>query len=152
VTYAPGIAPAAITNLLTRFATDPAGIKRGVSVEVFADQSLSGEPQSRRVESQFATSGGGLNESLSVFDWLSREEAGSLIGGIINTRPERTFERWTGWYTPTQAGSHTLAIHSSSRYRLFVDDKLVIDTTRVAKAALLHFKQDLSATPHKIVF
>jgi beta-glucosidase len=152
LTYAPGLAPPAITNLLTRFTTDASGGASGVAVEVFANSALSGEPQARRVEPQFSNISGGLNETLSLFDWLSGDDATGVIGTLINASPQRTFERWTGWYTPASGGSHTLSIQASASFRLFLDDKLIIDTTRVRRAALLQLRQDLRPGPHKLVF
>jgi beta-glucosidase len=152
VTYAPGLTPPAIVNLLTRFSPEPAGEKSGVAVEVFANDSLSGEPSARRVEAQFSTITTSLTDSLSIFDWLSPDAAGAMLGGLLNTRAEKSYERWTGWYTPSSAGAHTLSVQASGSYRLFVDDKLVIDSSRIRKAALLQLKQNLTAAPHKVVF
>ncbi len=151
VTYAPGIVPPAIVNLLSSFTTDASGKTPGVSVEVFANESLSGEPQSRRIEPQFATSSDGMAERLSVFDWLSPQEAGATIGRLINAPPLKTFERWSGWYTPGSAGNYTLSVQARGSYRLWMDDKLAIDNGHVPKAALRQIKQALSAGPHKIV-
>jgi len=152
VTYAPGIAPPAIVNMLTRFATQSSGGKPGVSVEVFANESFSGEPQARRIEPRFSTSSGNLTDTLSVFDWLSPEAAGPVIHDLINASSQTTFERWTGWFTPANPGVHTLSVQASGAYRLFVDDSLVIDSMHVPKAGLLQLKRDFTATTHKVVF
>src|SRR5262249_40404478 len=94
----------------------------------------------------------GVNETLSVFDWLPRDAAGALIGNLINAEPAQTFERWTGFYSPSTAGVHTLSIQAGGHYRLFVDDALVIDSTRINKARLLQRRLTLTAAPHKVVF
>jgi beta-glucosidase len=152
VTYAPGLAPPAIMNRLTRFATDSGATQRGVAVEVFENDSLSGEPQARRVEPQFATSAGDSAGALSIFDWLPPDEARALMDSFMNAPRERKFERWTGWYTPAAAGTHTLSVQADGKYRLFVDDQLVLDSTSVPQAGLRQAKQTFSAQPHKIVF
>ena len=152
VTYAPGLVPPAIASQLTRFSTDAAGTARGVAVEVFANDALSGEPQSRRVEPQFATASNDLAGSLSIFDWLPPNEARAMLDGLLNAPPLRTFERWTGWYAPTTAGTYTLSVQARGKYRLLVDDKVVFDSSRVPKAALLQTKQTFTASPHKVVY
>ncbi len=152
VTYAAGLMPPAIANRLARFSTDSSGTRRGVAVEVFDNESLAGEPQARRVEPQFATSANDSAGALSIFDWLAPDDARALVDGFLNAPPQRTFERWTGWYTPPAAGMYTLSVQTDGKYRLFVDDKLVLDNSRVPKAALVQSKQTFSASPHKIVF
>jgi beta-glucosidase len=151
VTHARGIVPPAIINLLTRFTTDAAGSEPGVAVEVFADESLSGAPQAHRVEAQFSRQANGSRASRALFDWLPADEAAAAVDGLINAPAQRTYERWTGWFTPSRAGMHTLSVAARARYRLFVDDELVIDSTRIPKAALAQLKYDFSAAPHKIV-
>ena len=70
--------------------------------------------------------------------------------------PEGTFSsRWTGYYTPAAAGSFAVFVQTTREiggtYRLYVDDKLVLDnwTTMIALADYRTLKLD--ATPHKIV-
>lgn len=152
VTYAPGIAPPAITNLLTGFATDASASQRGVAVEVFGNASFTGEPQSRRVEPQFANGTANMGGTMSLLDWLSVEQTQALLGAALGRAPQKEFERWTGWYTPSSAGVHTLSVQASGKYRLFVDDQLIIDSSRIPVAALRQIKQTLTATSHKIVF
>lgn len=152
VTHAPGIVPPAIANLLTRFTTDAAGAQPGIAVEVFATESLSGELQASRVEAQFSAPANSLTGTLSEFDWLSPDAAGALIDRIINAPARDRYERWTGWFTPSSAGVHTLSVEANVRFRLFVDDELVIDSTRIPKAKLRQLTYDFSSAAHKIVF
>src|SRR6185436_14261124 len=44
------------------------------------------------------------------------------------------------------------SVQAGGSYRVYLDDKLVIDHTRIPKASLLQLKQNLAATPHKVVF
>ena len=151
VTHARGIVPPTILNLLTPFTTDAAGSEPGVAVEVFGDESLSGAPRRRRVEAQFSRQANDATVSRSLFDWLPADQAAAAVDGLINPPAQNTYERWTGWFTPSRGGIHTLSVGARARYRLFVDDALVIDSTRIPKAVLQQLKYDLSAAPHKIV-
>lgn len=152
VTYAPGVAPAAIQNALTRFTTAPTDGRAGVNVEVFDTAALTGEARARRVEPSFATATGGLTGALSLFDWLPPGQTAAAVGSLINAPPEKTFERWTGYYTPPSAGEYSLSVQASGSFRLFIDDTLVIDASRVRKAALQQVTRNFSATAHKVVF
>jgi len=152
VTYAAGIVPSTITNLLCNFTTDADGKSPGVAVEVYSDEKLSGEPLARRVEPEFATASDNLGERLAVTDWLPAELAGAIVGRLINAQPRKRFERWSGWYTPAVGGTYTLSVEARGSYRLFVDDQVVIDNGQVPKAALRQIKHEFTPGAHKVVF
>ncbi|MDQ3819208.1 MAG: glycoside hydrolase family 3 C-terminal domain-containing protein, partial [Acidobacteriota bacterium] len=63
--------------------------------------------------------------------------------------------RWTGYYVPESAGAHDLFVQSSGEdggaYRLFVDDKLVLDNWALNTALTGSATLSLDASPHKIV-
>lgn len=70
--------------------------------------------------------------------------------------PEQTLSsRWTGYYTPTESGSYEIFVQThrerGGSYRLYVDDKLVLDnwTTLTALADYRTLRMDTK--PHKIV-
>jgi beta-glucosidase len=63
--------------------------------------------------------------------------------------------RWTGYYTPASAGSYDVIIQSTGEdagfYRLYVDDKLLLDHWKLSPAMINYATLDFDATPHKIV-
>src|SRR5262249_404467 len=62
--------------------------------------------------------------------------------------------RWTGYYTPESAGSHDIFVQAPSedpRFRLFVDDKLVIDCWQHSAGRAEYATVSLEAGQHKVV-
>jgi len=63
--------------------------------------------------------------------------------------------RWTGYYTPSEAGSYDIFVQTTREvggwYRLFVDDKLVLDSWQHMMALADFRTVPLDAKPHKIV-
>ena len=154
VTYAAGLNSIRTMTLLTPFTTAPSEGRGGVTVESFDNAELKGAPVSTRVEGQFAAGSpgfGGDPEFMQILDTLPPERMQTVLAALMNGPRERTFERWTGYYTPADAGEHTVYIQDSSTYRLLVDDKVVIDSSSIPKAALRHVSLRLDARPHKVV-
>jgi beta-glucosidase len=76
--------------------------------------------------------------------------------GSPATFPAQTLSaRWTGYYLPVAAGTYESFVLTTrdevGGYRLFVDDKLVLDSWSSARAVSGHTKLTLDARPHKIV-
>jgi beta-glucosidase len=154
VTYAAGLHSLRSQTILTPFTTAAAGGRSGVSVESFDNEAMKGAPVATRVEPQFATGSpgfGGDPEFLQILDTLRPEQMQSVLSGLMNTPREHPNERWTAYYTPTAAGDHTLYVQNISTYRLLVDDKVVIDSSRIPRAALQQVSLQLDARPHKVV-
>ena len=59
--------------------------------------------------------------------------------------------RITGYFNPSRTGRYILTVRESHRFRLLIDDQVVIDETSVLKSALNHVVVPLSAEPHKII-
>jgi beta-glucosidase len=155
VTYANGLSSLRMMTMLTAFSTAESGGKPGISVEAFDNPELKGTPAVTRVERQFQTGNpgfGGDPDFLQILDTLPPEQMQAVFASLMGGPRERRFERWTGWYTPTSAGDHTLFVQNTAPYRLFVDGKLVIDSSRVPAAAVSHVRLALDAKPHKVVF
>jgi beta-glucosidase len=155
VTYAAGLNSLRMMTMLSSFSTAATGGRNGVQVESFEDPELKGTPVATRVEPQFAIGNpgfGGDPDFLQILDTLPPEQMQAVLSTLMSSPRERRFERWTGWYTPTAAGEHTLFVQNTAQYRLFVDDKLVIDSARIPAAAVRHLRLSLDAKPHKIVF
>jgi beta-glucosidase len=153
VTYNRGLPTYRVVNLLTRFTTDATSGKPGVSVETFATDALSGTPTSTRVEASFAMGAPGLVDPdfFAVLETLPPMESRALFGSLVRHDRKRTYERWTGWYSPSADGAHTITLQANGGYRLFIDDELAIDSARTPKAALRTIERTLTAKPHKVV-
>jgi beta-glucosidase len=154
VTYAAGLNSLRLLTMLTPFTTAATGGRGGVSVESFENPEFTGAPAATRVEGQFATGSpgfGGDPDFLQLLDTLPPERMQTMLSSLMNGPRERRFERWTGWYTPTSSGDHTLFVQNTAPYRVLVDDKLVIDSARVPAAAVRHVRLAFDVKPHKVV-
>lgn len=70
--------------------------------------------------------------------------------------PEQTLSsRWTGYYTPQESGSYEIFVQThrerGGSYRLYVDDKLVLDNWTTLTALVDYRTLRLDTRPHKIV-
>jgi beta-glucosidase len=70
--------------------------------------------------------------------------------------PEQTLSsRWTGYYTPTDSGSYDIFVQTTREvggaYRLYVDDKLVLDNWNTLTALSDYRTLRFDSKPHKIV-
>ena len=154
VTYARGLPTLKILSMMTPFSTAEKDGRPGITVETFADVSFSGTPSATRVERMFLTGTpgfGGDPDFLTLIDSLPPGQMQAILGGLMMAPPKPTFERWTGWYTPMAAGAHTLFVQNGALYRVLVDDKVVIDSSRIPRAAVQQAKITLAAGPHKVV-
>jgi beta-glucosidase len=155
VTYARGLYPHRILNLLSRFKTAAIDGKPGVVAETFADPKFSGAPVASRIERNFQMGVPGFAgdpEYLPLLDSLPPGVGASVLPPLTNPSPGTAVERWTGWYTAEAAGSFTIFVQNLASYRLLVDDELVIDSSRIPAAALRQVKRTLTAGVHKVVF
>ncbi|MGO9865923.1 MAG: beta-glucosidase H [Terriglobales bacterium] len=114
----------------TSFSVDEAGKQAGLSAEVFDNAEMKGEPESRRIDAHIHGEhrrGRGLHRSdVSV--------------------------RWTGYFTPASAGEYLVFVQGpgeGSGYRLYLDDKLILDDWRLSKASVEQATLALGAGPHK---
>ena len=64
-------------------------------------------------------------------------------------------ERWSGYYVPSAAGDHDLFVESTGEdggsFRLYVDDKLVLDNWATHPAMVNYATLAFDARPHKVV-
>jgi PA14 domain len=59
--------------------------------------------------------------------------------------------KWTGYYTPAEAGKFAIFVQTDGKYRLLVDDSVVFDSYVVPKYILNQTTMDLTNAPHKVV-
>src|SRR6202011_3046133 len=59
--------------------------------------------------------------------------------------------KWTGYYTPAEAGKLAIFIQTDGKYRLLVDDAVIFDSSVVPKYILNQTTLELTKAPHKVV-
>jgi beta-glucosidase len=108
VLYAPGEPRLEDIYKFTNFTTAANGGSAGLNAEYFSNPDLQGAPVRTRTDQH-------VN-----FNWGSH---GYMAGG-----PEHDYSvRWTGYYAPSEPGEHTFYVGGKDGFRLYVDDKLVMD-------------------------
>ena len=125
----------------TAFTTAASNGQPGLKADYFSTADFSGTPTSSKTEARvdFAPGGGfgfaGPGVAASPADqWLS--------------------VRWTAFYTPKTDGAYDIFVQGSredARYRLLVDDKVVLDASQHATALVDYNTVSLTAGPHKVV-
>jgi len=118
----------------TEFQTSATNGKPGLRVEIFDNSALAGTPVATRIEEHV--------------------DADYALDGAVSHSANGYSLRWSGFYTPAQEGVHDLFIQGPGEgggYRLFLDDKLVIDNWTDSLALTSQVNLALTATPHKIV-
>lgn len=133
VYYHRGLPSLADMAQATNFSTAATNGQAGLVAEYFGTADLQGTPTVTRTE-QHVNYGPG---SPATFP------------------PQTLSARWTGYYVPAAAGTYESFVLTTrdevGGYRLFVDDKLVLDSWARAQAVSGHTALTLDARPHKIV-
>ncbi len=129
----------------TQFVTAPENGEPGVKVEVFDNADLSGTPRTQTLDH--------INVNGLTFEALTGD-IDTAIAILTSPRKQLMSRRWTGYYLAAASGAYELALQGSGEgngNRVFVDDKLVIDNWKLARALQPHVSLELSAGAHKIV-
>ena len=100
------------------------GNVRGVKAEYFNNMNLSGAPFLTRIDKQID------------FDFNKYPP--------IQDRSEKFSVRWTGWITPPVTDTYFLGFTGDDGYRVYLDDKLILEDWRDHAATLNKIKMDLS--------
>jgi len=133
VYYHRGLPPLEEMARTTKFLTAEANGKPGLKAEYFDNPDLTGTPVLTRTEPHVA------------FGSTSREVLPDNSRG----------ERWTGYYVPPSAGAYDAFVAASGEdggyYRLYVDDRLVLDDWKSSPALLGIASLSLEPRPHKVV-
>jgi beta-glucosidase len=130
-----------------KWTTDGSGDHPGLQVEEFDDLELAAPARAR--VARYIDQG----EPLDLGPLASGDKELDLTA-FAPTHPAST--RWTGYFTPAAAGEHDLFIQVGGfdkdiGYRVFVDDKLLIDHWEWKKAAVVAIKLALDSRAHKVV-
>jgi len=148
IRYARGIAGYQRFARNTRWTTSAGGEQGGIQVQEFDNLELSGAPARTRVE-RYVDQG----EPLDLGPLASGDRPLDVAAfGAVHP----TSARWSGYFTPATAGEHDLFVQVGGfdkdiGYRVYVDDRLVIDHWWWKKAALKAVKLMLDPGAHKIV-
>ncbi len=148
VTYARGLPSLGRLAKMTPFFTDASGGKRGLTVETFSDLNVSGKPVSTRIE-QSAVSGYLRGDDPDGVETLLSSPHENFPSNFGQEKQKAT--RWTGYFTPQAAGTFDVFVQYSGKFRLFVDDKVIVDCSAVPLAALNQTSRVLGVSPHKFV-
>jgi len=130
----------------TEFMTAPENGERGVKVEIFDNADLSGTPKATQTLPRINVNGLTWEALTGDFE--------TAIALLTSNRRQQMSRRWTAYYIAAESGTYELALQASgegSGSRVFVDDKLVIDNWKLARALQPHLTLELSAGPHKVV-
>ena len=133
VYYSPGLLTAPEMADATSFRTAVSGGTPGLQAEYFTNPDLQGTP------------------------YLSRAEEHVDFGppSRMSLPEEALSSRWTGYYTTHTPGKFDLFVSSTGEdggyYRLYLDEKLVLDDWTTAKELLGVATLTLDSNPHKIV-
>jgi beta-glucosidase len=146
VLYARGLYSINQMSRLTHFTTDPQGATAGVTHVTYAKANLEGDVTNTVTESTLGTAGSTRREP-------EEQELNALIAHKNANPYARTTNsgKWTGYYTPSEAGKFAIFIQTDGKYRLLVDDGVVFDSSIVPKFILNRTAIDLTAAPHKVV-
>ncbi len=127
----------------TRFTTAAQNGEKGLTVETFASNDLSGAATAKRIIPHVNDAGKGWDDFNDVAEAFA-----------AFTTPKPSSRRWTGYYTADETAPYEIALQCGGEGggdRMFVDDKLVIDNWKISRALEPHVTMNLAAGPHKIV-
>jgi len=113
----------------TRLTVDPEGRQPGASAEYFNNMEMKGEPALRRVDAHV------------YFDWGE--------GSYADGQPVDFFSaRWIAYFTPETSGTYTFDIQGDDGFRLFVDDKPLIEQWRYLGETVVQASMSFEAGRH----
>lgn len=133
ILYRPGLPSLSEMADSSNFTTELSGGKPGLKSERFTSKDLTGTPDTA------------LDEHLNFgFNW-------PWYSGLPTVYRSA---RWTGYYAPPQSGTYDVFIQGPGEegsYRMFLDDKLVIDNWDKVTAQVNFTTLNLATGPHKIL-
>jgi len=134
VFYCPGIPTVQEMAAAKSFSTTASGGTVGLNAEHFTNADLQGTPYYTRVDERV--------------DFGPPPSKRNLPGEALSSR-------WTGYYTPAAAGKYDLFVSSTGEdggyYRVYVDDKIVLDDWTTSKELLGVATLSFDTNPHEVV-
>jgi len=146
VYYERGLPTAIELARATEFMTAPHDGKRGVTVEMFTNTKLEGAPKSTGVLNHINVTGTSWESFAGDFE--------AALALFASGRKIESSRRWTAYYMAAESGPYEIVLQGGGEgngNRLYVDDKLLVDNWKIARALQSHVTLDLSAGPHKVV-
>lgn len=129
ILYASGLPLLSEIIASTPLSIDPEGTQPGIAGAYYNNPEMKGEPALSRVDPRIA------------FDWGE--------GSYSDGQPVDNFSaRWTGYFTPKTSGTYTFDIQGDDGFRLFVDDKPLIEQWRYQGEALVSHDMTLESGHH----
>ncbi len=124
----------------TAFSTAESGGAPGLAAEYFTGANLEGNPMMRRTDQHI--------------DFGA--VAGADLGAPTPTYPaDSGSARWTGYYLASKSALCDVFVQSTGEaggyYRVYLDDKLILDDWTGARALVGYATVSLAAGPHKVV-
>ncbi len=144
VFYDAGIASLGELARQTKFMTDSAGGKPGVTVEAFDNDTLTGAGQQIPAR----------NINVTGMGWDSIGDDFEAMMALFSAPPRARSHRITGFYNAETAGPYLVAMAAAGEgngERLYIDGKLIIDNWDLVRAFEPHLTTPLSAGMHKVV-
>jgi beta-glucosidase len=133
VYYHAGIPTLREVAAATAFSTAAVNGQPGLQLEVFDNLELAGKATLSRVDRRFGPAGAAADEM-----------------------PRQAYSaRWSGYYIPQDAGVYDICAQIPGEglgYRLYMDDKLLLDGWHFPKALVSLATINLTTGPHKFVF
>jgi len=133
VYYTPGVPSLAEMADATNFSSAAANGMPGLQAEYFDKEDLQGQP--------------------FITDHQVHINFGAPAKNVIPDQARSA--RWTGYFTPWAAGPYDLFVSSTGEdggyYRLYVDDKLILDHWNDSRELLGGATVTLDSKPHKVV-
>lgn len=126
ITYSPGVQLVSEIFDETKVTTTADGNTQGFVGQYFNNTEMKGEPVLTR------------NDQHLSFNW---GEGSYVEGG----KTDEFSARWIGYFKPTQTGSHQFYISGDDGFRLFVDDKLVVEQWQYQGETLVSRSLNLEA-------
>ena len=146
VLYARGLYSINQMARLTQFTTDPQATVPGVTHVTYAKANLEGDVSSTVVEQTLGTPGSTRR--------TPEEQELNALTAHRNASPyvrATNSSKWTGYFTPADAGQYSIFIQTDGKYRLLVDDAVVFDSSVIPKYILNQANIELTKAPHKVV-
>ncbi len=129
----------------TDFTTESTGGKPGLTMEVYANAKLSGQPKERSTVEHLNIAG---------VSWDSISDNPDVLQALINAGNTHLSRRFTGYFTAPAAGKYIVALEGAGEgtgSRVYLDGKQIIDNWEILRAFQPHVTLELSAGPHKLV-
>jgi beta-glucosidase len=133
----------------THFTTTRDGTTRGLVMETYADESLSGRPASTEIVLHLNEEPTTTVESLGEMSFSDPEALLHQVGLV------HSFRRWTGYYHVDKEGMYgafVVATGEQLRFRLLIDDKVFIDCWTLRTSAAPQIRLPLAPGEHKVTF